>query len=109
MTYLDRFENDKYSTSDAVRDVQRNAAKLELQKVALTALERAQKFYCKYSHPSKLTIGVYQSFAGEGIYIGTSFDPDKLTFYKQEAMQRLKLAKLYPNFLHVIDRNIAAW
>jgi hypothetical protein len=109
MTYLDRFEADKYSTSDSLRDVRRNAKNLGLNAAALIALERVQKFHSKYSHPSKLTIGIYQSFAGEGIYVGSSFDPGKLAVYEKETAQRLKLAKLYPNFLQVIQRNISAW
>ncbi len=109
MTYLERFKADEYSTSDSIRDVRRNAKQLGLNVAALTALERVQKFHSKYSHPSNLTIGIYRSFAGEGIYFGTSFDHGKLVVYEREARQRLNLAKLYPNFLQVIQRNVSAW
>lgn len=109
MTYLDRFEADKYSTSDSLRHVRRNAKNLGLNAAALSALEVAQKFHNKYSHPSKLTIGIYQSFGGEGIYVGAAFDPGKQLVYEKEARQRLKLAKLYPNFLQVVQHNISAW
>ena len=105
----ERFVEDKYSTSDAIRDVLRHAEELGLEKGALLALEQAQKFYSKYSHPSKITVGVGESFAGEGIYVGGSFDPGKAEFYAKEVSGRLGLAKQFPNFIARLEANMGRW
>ena len=107
---LTRFAEDQYSTQDAVRDVLRNSDKLGLKKTALEVLRQAQGFYSKHSHPSKITIGVGESFAGEGIYIGASpFDKGKDEYYAKEIAGRLGLATAFPNFVEAVRANIAKW
>ena len=106
---LKRFAEDKYSTQDAIRDVLRKADKLGLKKTALDVLRQAQEFYSKHSHPSKITIGVGESFAGEGIYVGASFDEGKEEYYAKEVAGRLGLARVFPNFVEAVRANLAKW
>jgi hypothetical protein len=89
---FDRFDKDHYSARHAVRDVRRNHQRLGLNESSLKALEDAQKFYHSYSHTSKLTIGVSESFAGEGLYVGASFDEGKMPYYLKEIQGRVRLA-----------------
>ena len=106
---LDRFVNDKYSTNDAIRDVLRNVDRLELKEDGVKALQNGQKFYHKYSHVTKLTIGVAESFAGEGIYVGASFDEGKMDFYAKEVAGRLGLARVFNTFVAAVKANVAKW
>ena len=105
----ERFEQNEYSTNKAIADAIRNADRLNLKKAALTAFKNPQIFYSKFSHPSKMTLGTLESFAGEGIYLGAAYDQGKYKHYKSEVSTRLKSAKLFPGFLQVIKRNLAAW
>lgn len=107
--FLDRFNADRYSTNDAIRDVLRNVDKLGLKPDGVAALRQGQEFYHQYSHISKLTIGAAESFAGEGIYIGASFDKGKTDFYAKEIAGRLALAKVFDSFVAAVKANVAKW
>jgi len=106
---LDRFDSDEYSTKNAIRDLRTHCRRVRVKKSALGALEHAQKFYSTFSHPSKLTLGTLESFAGEGIYVGAAYDPGKLKYYRSEIANRIRLAKVFPSFLQVVLRNLNAW
>ena len=106
---LDRFNNDQYSTNNAIRDVLRNVDKLGLEKDGVRALQNGQNFYHLYSHVTKLTIAVAESFAGEGIYVGTSFDEGKTEFYAKEVAGRLGLARVLNSFVATVKANVAKW
>jgi hypothetical protein len=106
---LERFNSDRYSTNDAIRDVLRNVDRLALKADGVKALEEGQEFYHKYSHVTKLTIGSAESFAGEGIYVGASFDKGKMDFYVREVAGRLGLARVMDSFLAAVKANVAKW
>ena len=106
---LNDFNNDKYSTKNAIRDVLRNVEKLGLKQDGVRALQDGQNFYHNYSHITKFTIGVAESFAGEGIYVGASFDNGKLEFYSKEVVGRLGLAKVFNSFVAAVKTNVAKW
>ncbi len=106
---LDRFNNDKYSTNDAIRDVLRNIDRLGLKDDGVRALQNGQGFYHRYSHITKLTIGVAESFDGEGIYVGASFDKGKTEFYAKEIAGRLGLARVMDSFVAAVKENVAKW
>lgn len=106
LTVLDRFDNDQYSTHDSIRDVFRSAKRLGLKEDGVRALRDAQEFYHKYSHVTKFTIGAVESFAGEGIYVGASFDEGKLEFYAKEVAGRLNLARVFNSFIAAVKANI---
>jgi hypothetical protein len=106
---LDRFNNDQYLTKDAIRDALRHFRRLGLKEDGVNALKNGQEFYHKYSHITKLTIGVAESFAGEGIYVGASFDEGKKAFYVMEVAGRLGLAKVLNSFVAAVRANVAKW
>ena len=108
LNVLDRFDKDAYSAKNAIRDLKKCANRLHLKKSALLALEQSQLFYSRFSHPSKMTLGTFESFEGEGIFVGAAYDPGKLKHYKVEVANRLKLAKVCPSFLQTVLRNLAA-
>jgi len=107
--FLRRFIDDQYSSNNAVRDVLRNAAKLGVLKDSLEVLKNAHAFYSKYSHPTKLTIASIIPLSGKGVYVGSSFDKDKLYAYKKEIKGRLGLAEVFPNFITAVKLNVAKW
>lgn len=106
---LDQFLNDRYSTKNAVRDVRRYSADLGLRKEGVLALANAEGFYHKFSHFSKLTVGVSTSFSEQGLYVGASFDEAKIKGYDSEIKNRLNLSSVFPNFLAAVSRNLSSW
>ena len=109
LNILDRFVDDRYSTNDAVRDIQRHWAKLNLLKPGVDALKNAEKFYHQYSHMSKMTIASVTPFIEGGFYVGASFDEGKLDAYDEEIKSRLSLAEVFPNFVEVVSVNLSKW
>ena len=103
------FMNDQYSSNLAVRDVIRHAQELGVQKDALKVLRDAQAFYSKYSHPTMLTIASTMAMSGKGLYVGASFDADKVFAYEKEIKGRLGLARMYPSFTEAVKLNLAKW
>ena len=109
LNFLERFDNDKYSTKYSIRDVLRHYKKLGLREDGVRALKDGQEFYHKYSHVTKFTIGAVESFADEGIYVGASFDEGKLEFYAKEVAGRLSLARVFNSFITAVKANIKKW
>jgi len=107
---LGRFMEDKYSSTVAVRDVLRHADKLSLKGDALEVLKSSQEFYHKYSHITKMTIGIGISFSEKGaLYVGASFDKGKTDIYTKEVKGRVSLAEVFPNFVEGVTTNVAEW
>jgi len=111
LNVLECFIKDEYSSSNAVRDVCRHYEKLKLNKDGVKALEDAQRFYHKYSHPTKMTIASVMSFSmeGKGLYVGAAFDKGKVASYDKEIESRVDLAKVFPNFVEAVKANVATW
>lgn len=109
LNILDRFINDKYSTKNAVRDVQRQSKVLGLRKEALATLAEAENFYHVFSHFSKMTVGAATSFSQQTLYVGASFDEAKTHAYDSEVKNRLSLAKVFPNFIATVLWNVSEW
>lgn len=109
LTVLQRFIRDEYSPNKAVRDLLRHYEELGLRKDGVEILERAQFFFHKFSHPSKLTLGAITSFSEEGLYVGASFDEGKVTEYDKEIAGRVSLAGVFENFVEAVKVNIATW
>jgi hypothetical protein len=107
--FLQSFIDDQYSSNSAVRDVLRNAAKLGVLKDGLEVLKNARAFYSKYSHPTKLTIASTIPLSGKAVYVGASFDKDKVYAYTKEVKGRLGLAEVFPNFITAVKLNVAKW
>jgi hypothetical protein len=109
LDFLDQFDNDRYSTNRAIHHALQFADRLGLKEDGVKALKDGQKFYHKYSHITKLTIGSAESFSGEGIYVGASFDEGKMGFYAKEMASRLSLAKVLDSFVEAVKANVAKW
>jgi hypothetical protein len=109
LSMLDRFDRDEYTTQNTINDVVKYATKLNLKKTHLASLQVAHKHYCKFSHPSKMTLGTLESFTGKGIYLGAAFDHGKEKYYKTEVSNRLKFARNAPGFLKAVKHNLSAW
>jgi len=107
--FLDRFIADKYSSSDAVRDVLRNWEKLGLKADAAEPMKNGQNFYHKYSHISRLTLANLISFSESGIYVGAAFDEEKVDAYNKEVAGRVSLAEAFESFIEGVKVNVSKW
>ena len=105
---LARFMEDRYSTNDAVRDVLRQADRLNLKADGLAALRSSQEFYHRYNL-SRMTLAATISFSDEGAYVGASFDPGKIEAYRKEVTGRVSLAKALPNVFQGVKAQLSAW
>lgn len=106
-----RFDEDTYSSNNAVRDALRYADKMNVSRDAMAILRDARDFYHMYSHPSKATLASNIRFSDEGgaMYVGSSFDEGKLDKYQKEMAGRATLAQVFTNFVGGVKENIDAW
>ena len=109
LSILQRFIDEKYSTNDAIRDVNRQTDHLGVNKDAVDVLKEAHAVYHAYSHPSHLTIAASMSFSKEGLYVGAAFDEGKLESYTNEVKSRVGLAVVFSSFVDGVKVNIAKW
>ena len=110
LTVLDRFIENKYSTKNAVAELAKHAQKVHVSSVAMQTLTRAYEFYHKYAHLTRLTIAAGDNFSLAGApNVGAYFDPAKLPEYRKEVKGRLSFAKVLPNIITGVARNVAAW
>jgi len=108
---IDRYTDDKYSTTKAIRNALRHYNILKLNKDALLMLRKSSEFYDKYSHPTLLATTVHVSLAKKGkeLFLGASFDPGKMEGYEKEISSRVSIARVFENFIDGIRANIDAW
>lgn len=105
--FLERFFNDRYSTSKAIRDLLRNSKVLNINKGAVETIQDSETFYHKFSHITLMTIALNESFSEpEARPLGGYFDEGKIPQYKQEIDGRIKLAKILPNLIQGIEGNL---
>jgi hypothetical protein len=110
LTVLDRFIENKYSTKNAVAELAKHARKVHVNSAAMQQLTRAYEFYHKYAHLTRLTIAAGTNFSLAGApNVGAYFDPAKLPEYRKEIKGRLSFAKVLPNIMTGVARNVAAW
>jgi hypothetical protein len=84
----------------AIRYLELNHQKLNIQQDAIEVLKAARKFFHNYSHPSQLGMANMISFQfSEKAFIGGSFDIGKMTEYKKELLHRINFSKILPNFI----------
>jgi len=103
------FMADQYDIHEALADTRRYRAALGLSPSSLECLERCQRFYTLYSHPTKMTVASYMSHSEEGLYIGAAFDEGKLVFYGHEMNRRMALAEIFPGLLRTVRNNLRQW
>lgn len=103
---LQRFVDDQYSSSHAVRDVVRHWQKLGLIEGAQHPLRDAVDHYHKYSHITRLTLAQLIPSSGAGAYVGASFDPGRIDAYKKEVEGRVSLAAAFVSFIAGVKKNL---
>jgi hypothetical protein len=107
---LDRFLANKYSTNKAVGDLARLAKKAHVNRAALQTVIDQYEFYHQYAHLTRLTIAAGANFSLGGLpNVGAHFDPGKLPEYAKEIRSRVRFAKILPNFVIGLTRNVTAW
>lgn len=110
LSVLDRFLDNKYSTNKAVADLARHAQTVRVNRASLKTLVDQYEFNHKYAHLSRLTIAAGANFSRGGLpAVGAFFDPGKLPEYRKEVRSRVSFAKVLPNFVMGVTRNIAMW
>ena len=103
----EKYMNDKYSTTKAVRDVIRNHKTLKLHRNALATLESSVKFYDQFSHPTRLSLGGIIHLAGNGstIIFGGAYDEEKEFAYAKEMKSKIGFAEVLPNIIQGVEQN----
>lgn len=109
LDFLNRFMNQQFSSNKAVKYVLKHHKMLNLNKKALQILEQSYKFYHNYSHLTYMTILSFVSFSKEGLYVGASFDDDKLSEYQKEVEARVNLASTFSNVVDGVKLNVSRW
>jgi hypothetical protein len=104
---VEKYMTDKYSTTKAVRDVIRNHETLKLNREALKILESSVKFYDKFSHPTRLSLGGIINLSGNGsqIIFGGAYDKDKEFAYEKELKSKMGFAEILPNLIQGVELN----
>jgi hypothetical protein len=110
LPFLGRYEANKYTGKDAVRDLKRHAEIARVNSRALTAIGQAYEFNHRFAHLSKLTVAASANFSKGGIpYFGAQFDAAKLPEYTKEARNRARFAHVLPNAVAGVCGNLAKW
>lgn len=104
---LDQFIEGEYLPHKAIRDVNRNAERLNLDKSALKTLKEAEKFYHLSSHASGFALASSVLFSDEGrkIILGGAFDEGKDFGYKKEIASRVSLSSTFPDLIVAVSSN----
>jgi hypothetical protein len=104
---VERYMNDQYSTTKAIRDVIRNHKALKLDREGLKVLESSLKFYDKFSHPTRLSLGgvIHLAANGSQIIFGGAYDEDKEFAYRKEIKSKLGFAEILPNLIQGVELN----
>ena len=103
LQYYNLVDQNKFSPHKAVNLVKRNASNLRVNKQAISVVKKSYEFYHKFSHSSLLALSHNLSLSKKGtLYIGPSFDEEKLPGYKKEIAHRLSLAEVFSNIIQGI-------
>jgi len=106
---LEQFMAGTYRANNAIRDVTKHSKNLMLKEDGVQDITNSQKFYHQYSHPSLLTMAVGISWSGKGLYVGASFDEEKLEAYAKEIDSRVGLAEVFVSFIQAVKANLNKW
>jgi len=98
-----QIDRNKFSTKDAGKMVLKYSELLNIKKKSIHAAMKIYVFYHKFSHSSLLALAHNISFTNSGkIYVGPSFDDEKLFVYRKEVSGRLNVAKTISNVIEGI-------
>ena len=107
--FLNKYMEDRYSSSKAVRDIVRHHKTIGLNREALKTLKEKRSFYDKFSHPTFMTLASALGLSHPGpLYFGASFDEGKLPCYAKEIQSRASFASIINNIIDGIRRNLDA-
>jgi hypothetical protein len=110
MPYLDRFEQNRYSASNAVTDLARLHNKAGISSVSVNALSSSYHFYHNYAHLTKLTVAAFANFSRGGVpEFGAFFDEKKIREYRKEVSNRQNFARVLPNVAKGVCKSLAQW
>ena len=96
LTVYEQITRNKFSSNDAGRLVLKHRKTLNIEKKAMESLLRLHKFYHHFSHPSLIGLAqnISLSSSDHSVYLGASFDKEKLSGYRKEVSARVELALL---------------
>jgi len=84
----------------AVRQVEKNRETLGVTEDAVSRLRRAKEHYDQFSHPGLLGIASRVTLGEVGtVFIGGTFDEEKLEAYRTELLERIGFCRLLPNVI----------
>ncbi len=109
LPYLREAWEDKFSVNKAVGLLYKHRHKLGLDKEALNIMKNKRNFYHKFSHLTISAMNDIINLDGSGIYLGASFDKDKLPFYEIEVTSRVNLANILINVIGGVTRQMWEW
>jgi hypothetical protein len=110
LPYLQRYEANVYTSNNAVKDLRRHATIAGVSTRAMGTINDAYQFYHQFAHLSKLSVAATANFARGGIpQLGAHFDDAKLPQYGNEARSRAKFARVLPNAVLGVCRNLSLW
>ena len=103
LQYYQQVEQDKFSSKSSIKLVLKHSKKFHINRNAMIWLKKLYEFYHKLSHSSSLTLGFNISVGKLGeIYIGSSFDEEKMFAYKKEIANRINLSKNITNVIEAL-------
>jgi len=109
LPYLHKVWEGKFAVNKAIDLIIKHQKKLNLNKEALNTMKEARNFYDKLSHPTIFSMGDTINLDGTGMYLGASFDEDKLPFYQKEVNSRVGLANILINVMEGVTRQMREW
>jgi hypothetical protein len=105
--FLQRYMDNRYSTTKAVRDVRRHANALHLKGKSLETLDSQAKFYDLSSHPTMFSLASFITLNPEDYrtVLGGCFDEGKAFAYDKEISSRVSLASILTNIIYGVRSN----
>ena len=101
--FYQQVEQDKFSSKNSINSVLKNSKKFGINKNAMISLKKLYEFYHELSHSSSLTLAHNINISNlSEVYIGPSFDDNKMVVYKKESSNRINLAKNITNVINEI-------
>jgi hypothetical protein len=98
-----QIDRNKFSTKDAGKMVLKHSELLNIKKKSIQDAMKIYVFYHKFSHSTLLALAQNISFTSSGtIYVGPSFDDEKLFAYRKEVSGRLNISKTISNVIEGI-------
>lgn len=100
LQYFKNIRNGRYHAHRATNDILERPKKFKVNEEGVKAIRDSIRFYHKYSHPSLLGLTSHVSFEQQNVvYIGASFDKNKIEGYRKEIAQRTNFASVLINII----------